>query len=81
MTSKAKTVRKFIGEHTNFVSWTVDSAFEQTFTISNGSTQVVFSEWGRDTKAVAKHDKEIGMLIDELITYRNTFNAKYKEKK
>jgi len=76
-----KKVRKFIGEHTSFVSWTVDNDFEQMFVISDGSKQVQFAEWGRDPKAVAKHDKEIGMLIDELIAYRNTFNAKYKDKK
>ncbi len=76
-----KKVRKFIGEHNSFVSWTVDSDFEQTFTISDGSKQVQFAEWGRDPKAVKKHDKEIGQLIDELITYRNAFNAKYAEKK
>ena len=76
-----KKVRKFIGEHNEFVSWTVDTDFEQLFVISDGDKRVQFAEWGRGKKEVAKHDKLIGQLIDELIAYRNTFNAKYTENK
>jgi hypothetical protein len=76
-----KKVRKFIGEQNAFVSWTVDTDFEQLIVISDGSKQIQFTEWGRDKKAVAKHDKEIGQLIDELIAYRTAMKAKYEEKK
>lgn len=76
-----KKVRKFIGEQTEFVSWTIDEDFEQMFIISDGQKRVQFSEWGRDKKSVAKHDKLIGQLIDELIAYRNAVNAKHAEKK
>ena len=76
-----KKVRKFIGEQNAFVSWTVDEDFEQMFVISDGDKRVQFTEWGRDKKLVAKHDKEIGQLIDELIAYRNAMKAKYEEKK
>lgn len=76
-----KKVRKFIGEQNAFVSWTVDGDFEQMFIISDGDKRVQFTEWGRDKKSLSKHDKEIGMLIDELIAYRNAIKAKYEEKK
>lgn len=74
-----KKTRKFINDGTTFVSWSVDLDFEQEFIISDGKNLVRVSEWGRDKKSLAKHDKEIGMLIDELIAYRNAV-AKRLEK-
>lgn len=65
-----KKVRKFIDDQTTFVYWNADDDFEVEFRISNGDKTVRFIEWGRDKKSLAKHDKTIAALIDELLAYR-----------